>query len=126
MKDQVANLVVFGSVSSSKRIPSRKNKRNNKFFLKRLESQIRKETKCFFCNKMRLFKWDCPKRKGCFHKKVNIKVLFAMKENLVEMSSITWRLKVEALSIAHLMKVRFLVASKTRSHFQRKNEVGEE
>lgn len=29
MKDQVANLIGLGSVSSSKRIPSRKNKRNN-------------------------------------------------------------------------------------------------
>ena len=56
MKDQVANLVGFGSVSSSKRILSRKNKRYNKSFLKGLKSQIRNEMKCFFCNKMRLFK----------------------------------------------------------------------
>ena len=69
---------------------------------------------------------DCPKRKGCFDNKVNIKVLFAMKGVLLKISSNTWWLKLEALIIAHLMKDRFLVASKTRSHFQRKNEVGEE
>ncbi|KAL0722965.1 hypothetical protein Bca4012_037564 [Brassica carinata] len=43
MKDQVANLFGLGSASSRKITPSRKNKRNNKPFLKGFESQIRKE-----------------------------------------------------------------------------------
>ncbi|WZZ71040.1 hypothetical protein YC2023_082410 [Brassica napus] len=56
MKDQVFNLIGFESASSSYKIPCRKNKRNNKSFLIGLKSQIRKKMKCFFCNKMRLFK----------------------------------------------------------------------
>ncbi|WZZ59241.1 hypothetical protein YC2023_059348 [Brassica napus] len=40
MKYQVTNLVGLGSASSSYKIPCRKDKRNNKSFLKGLESQF--------------------------------------------------------------------------------------
>ncbi|KAL8151241.1 hypothetical protein V2J09_021049 [Rumex salicifolius] len=69
MKDQVAHLVGLGSVSSDKGKPSKKDKKKGKAFMKRPESQIQKEKKCFFCKKMGHFKKDCLKRKAWFDKK---------------------------------------------------------
>ncbi|KAL8161806.1 LOW QUALITY PROTEIN: hypothetical protein V2J09_013295 [Rumex salicifolius] len=69
MKDQVAHLVGHGSASSDKGKPSKKDKKKGKAFMKRPESQIQKEKKCFFCKKMGHFKKDCLKRKAWFDKK---------------------------------------------------------
>ncbi|KAL8143958.1 hypothetical protein V2J09_016990, partial [Rumex salicifolius] len=69
MKDQVAHLVGLGSASSDKGKPSKKDKKKGKAFMKRPESQIQKEKKCFFCKKMGHFKKDCLKRKAWFDKK---------------------------------------------------------
>ncbi|KAL8140911.1 hypothetical protein V2J09_006932 [Rumex salicifolius] len=103
MKDQVAHLVGLRSASSNKGKPSKKNKKKDKVFIKRPESQFQKEKKCSFCKKMGHFKKDCLKRKAWFDKKGTHYVFVCFESNLIEVPNNTWWIDYrDTIHVSHI------------------------
>lgn len=62
-------IISSGNDSNSKVKWSRKDKREDKAFMKGPKSENQKEIKCFFCKKMGHFKKECHNRNAWFDNK---------------------------------------------------------